>query len=59
MSHSLGFQTIAEGVETAEQLAFLRECGCDEIQGYYFSKPLPAEKLLEFVNKFSLRQKVS
>jgi diguanylate cyclase (GGDEF)-like protein len=59
MSHSLGFQTIAEGVETAEQLAFLRECGCDEIQGYYFSKPLPAEQLVEFVNEHSLRQNIS
>jgi diguanylate cyclase (GGDEF)-like protein/PAS domain S-box-containing protein len=49
MSHSLNFKTIAEGVETAEQLAFLRECGCDEVQGYYFSKPLSAELLAEFV----------
>ncbi len=51
MSHGLNFQTIAEGVETAEQLAFLRECGCDEVQGYYFSKPLPAEQLAAFVHK--------
>ncbi len=48
MAHSLGFQTIAEGVETAEQLDFLREQGCDEIQGYYYSKPLHAEQFATF-----------
>ncbi|MCC8993851.1 MAG: EAL domain-containing protein [Candidatus Contendobacter sp.] len=41
MARRLGLQTIAEGVETEGQLAFLRESGCDEVQGYYFSKPLP------------------
>jgi EAL domain-containing protein (putative c-di-GMP-specific phosphodiesterase class I) len=43
MAKSLGFKTIAEGVETLDQLNFLREKKCDEIQGYYFSKPVPAE----------------
>jgi len=51
MATSLGMQTIAEGVETAGQLAFLRLQGCNEVQGYYFSKPLPAEQLEAFVNK--------
>lgn len=42
MAHSLGLQTIAEGVETWEQRAFLLEHGCDAMQGYYFSRPVPA-----------------
>jgi len=49
MATSLGMQTIAEGVETAEQLAFLRLQGCNEVQGYYFSKPLPAEQFEAYV----------
>ena len=42
LAHNLGFTVVAEGVETAEQLAFLRRHGCDEIQGFYFCRPQPA-----------------
>jgi EAL domain-containing protein (putative c-di-GMP-specific phosphodiesterase class I) len=42
LGHSLGMRTCAEGVETDVQLAFLRREGCDEVQGYYFGRPVPA-----------------
>ncbi|MDP2678332.1 MAG: EAL domain-containing protein, partial [Rhodoferax sp.] len=55
MADGLGLKTIAEGVETEGQLDFLRTHGCHEIQGYLFSKPLPAEQfeiyLKEFIQK--------
>lgn len=44
MGHSLQLTVIAEGVETAEQLQLLRESGCDQIQGFYFSRPVPADE---------------
>ncbi|MFD2126281.1 bifunctional diguanylate cyclase/phosphodiesterase [Paenibacillus xanthanilyticus] len=45
MAHSLHLSVCAEGVETKEQLDFLREHGCSEVQGYYLSKPRPAEEI--------------
>ena len=54
MSHSLGLTVIAEGVETAEQLQVLNKLKCDFIQGYYFSKPIPAMQLLEFSARYYL-----
>jgi diguanylate cyclase (GGDEF)-like protein/PAS domain S-box-containing protein len=49
MAHSLGMTTIAEGVETAEQLDFLRARGCDQVQGYHFSRPLLPDHFEAFV----------
>jgi len=43
LAHSLGMQTVAEGVETPEQLAHLRTLGCDFAQGYLLGRPAPAE----------------
>src|SRR5690606_41734368 len=48
LAHSLNMQVVAEGVEEAEQLAFLQQQGCDLIQGYYYSKPLAAGQLADF-----------
>jgi EAL domain-containing protein (putative c-di-GMP-specific phosphodiesterase class I) len=44
MIHSLGMTAIAEGVEQASQLIYLQAYGCDAVQGYLFSKPMPAEE---------------
>jgi len=49
MTHNLRLKAVAEGVETAAQLDFLREHGCDEMQGYYFSQPLAEDAFLALV----------
>jgi len=59
MSHKLGKIVLAEGVETEEQMQYLRRNECDEMQGYFFSKPLPAEdiaRLLEAGTVMSLAE---
>ena len=52
MALTLGLEVIAEGVETLEQEQFLLESGCYEVQGYYYSRPVPAEQALEFIKGF-------
>lgn len=49
LGHNLHLKVIAEGVETAQQLRFLREVGCDKYQGYYFSRPIPAHEFARMV----------
>lgn len=48
MARSLDLQVVAEGVEDEAQVQFLRELGCDQIQGYYFAKPMPAQEFEAF-----------
>jgi len=49
LGHRLGLEVVAEGVENEAQLEFLRREGCDEVQGYYFSHPLPPAKITAFL----------
>ena len=55
MAHSLGLKVIAEGVETRSQLSLLCEQGCQTMQGFYFSKPLPAANVERLMNEYRAR----
>ncbi|MEK6593632.1 MAG: GGDEF domain-containing phosphodiesterase, partial [Pseudomonadota bacterium] len=56
MAHNLKLRVIAEGVETLEQFTFLRDHGCDEIQGFYFSRPLPEAQATALLQKSFLNK---
>jgi EAL domain-containing protein (putative c-di-GMP-specific phosphodiesterase class I) len=52
LAENFGLQVIAECVETKEQIAFLKENNCFAVQGYYFSCPLPEERLMSWIEDF-------
>jgi EAL domain-containing protein (putative c-di-GMP-specific phosphodiesterase class I) len=56
LAHLLGFRVVSEGVETMEQARELERLECDELQGYLFSRPLPAEEFVRWVETFSLER---
>lgn len=51
MAHGMNMRVVAEGVETNEQLQILRELGCDEVQGYFISRPVPAEEVTHILSE--------
>ena len=53
LAHSMGFQVVVEGVETAEQLAFVKPLQCGFVQGYFYSKPLTADEFQEYVKDYN------
>lgn len=57
MAKELNLITVAEGIETKEQVDFLKEIHCDEIQGYYFSKPIPIEEFEKLINNKKIESK--
>ncbi len=51
LSHNQGLNVVAEGTEELEQILFLKNLGCEEVQGFYYCKPLPGEEFLTFLAK--------
>ena len=49
LAHGLGFKVVAEGVETDSELRLIEQLGCDEIQGYYYCRPMPADDIREWI----------
>lgn len=56
MGHSLRVKVVAEGVETQAQADFLRELGCDEMQGYLLGRPMPSHELVEWLRKHQVKR---
>jgi EAL domain-containing protein (putative c-di-GMP-specific phosphodiesterase class I) len=52
LGHNLGLRVVAEGVETENHVDVLKNLGCDRLQGYYFSKPKPAEEIDQWLRSY-------
>ncbi len=59
MARGLGIKIIAEGIESPDQISYLRKIGCDVIQGYVYSKPLPTDEFVEYVKNFSPKNEIT
>ncbi|HAG96029.1 MAG TPA: hypothetical protein DCL78_18045, partial [Gammaproteobacteria bacterium] len=59
LAHSFNLKVVAEGVENQQSMDLLREWGCDWLQGFYLSRPLPAKDVLNWVEEFSSRQRAA
>ena len=53
MAHKLDLRVVGEGVEEKQQVAVLRELGCDEMQGFFYSEPVPAERIVHLMQRQS------
>ena len=58
LAHNLGLTVVAEGGESIEQILMLKQMGCEQLQGYYFSKPLSAENYLVFLSEYKLEYSI-
>ncbi|MFR3159310.1 MAG: EAL domain-containing protein [Anaerobutyricum soehngenii] len=58
LSKALNMRVLAEGVETTEQLDVLRKIKCDEIQGFYYARPMPEAQFIEYVRKSDNHKKL-
>jgi EAL domain-containing protein (putative c-di-GMP-specific phosphodiesterase class I) len=56
LSHALGLTVVAEGVETPDEMRWLREHGCDVAQGYGIARPMPADQLHDWIRSFAQSQ---
>ena len=59
LGRGLGMKVVAEGVETAEQLLYLQSAGCDQVQGYYFSRPMPFAEVADFIHGWGDRTQLT